>query len=101
MLYYLFFGHRSNLREFGFAPTFSQAFFGPENQAPCATFAFMNTTAIFPKGDKAPAEYFTGTAWVKSLVSPDSGLNCVIGNVIFEPGTRHNWHKNPGGQRVI
>lgn len=61
----------------------------------------MNTSAIFPKGDKAPAEYFTGTAWVKPLVSPDSGLNCVIGNVIFEPGARNNWHTHPGGQVLI
>ena len=25
----------------------------------------QNTTSIFPKGDKAPAEYFTGTVWIK------------------------------------
>jgi hypothetical protein len=28
-----------------------------------------NQDQIFPKGDKAPAEYFTGTAWVKSAGS--------------------------------
>ena len=31
----------------------------------------QNTTSIFPKGDKAPAEYFTVTAWVKTLVAND------------------------------
>src|SRR4051812_3413416 len=30
---------------------------------------------IFQKGDRAPAEYFTGNAWVKPLVSNDSLLN--------------------------
>jgi quercetin dioxygenase-like cupin family protein len=56
---------------------------------------------IFQKGDRAPAEYFTGNAWVKPLVSNDSLLNCVIGNVVFEPGARNNWHTHSGGQILI
>lgn len=50
----------------------------------------MDTSAIvlFPKGEKAPAAYFTGTAWVKTLVTYGNALHCLIGNVIFEPGTR-------------
>jgi quercetin dioxygenase-like cupin family protein len=63
-----------------------------ENQTP---------NAIFPKGDKAPAEYFTGTAWVKMLVPNDPTFNSAIGNVVFEPGTRNNWHTHPGGQILI
>jgi quercetin dioxygenase-like cupin family protein len=63
-----------------------------ENQSP-------NT--IFPKGDRAPAEYFTGTAWVKMLVPNDPTFNSAIGNVVFEPGTRNNWHTHPGGQILI
>jgi quercetin dioxygenase-like cupin family protein len=59
------------------------------------------TKGIFPKGEKAPAAYFTGTAWVKQLLSPDNGLNCVIGNVIFEPGSRNNWHTHRGGQILL
>lgn len=59
------------------------------------------SATIFPKGEKAPSEYFTGTAWVKPLVPLDSVFNCVIGNVIFEPGTRNNWHTHPGGQILI
>lgn len=58
-------------------------------------------SAIFPKGDKAPAEYFTGTVWVKMLVPNDDTFNCQIGNVVFEPGARNNWHKHPGGQILI
>ena len=60
-----------------------------------------NKTTIFPKGEKAPAEYFTGTAWVKLLVPNDTTFNCVIGNVVFEPGARNNWHTHPGGQILV
>ena len=60
-----------------------------------------NESNIFPKGDKAPSDYFTGTAWVKMLVPNDATLNCQIGNVVFEPGTRNNWHTHPGGQVLI
>jgi quercetin dioxygenase-like cupin family protein len=56
---------------------------------------------IFEKGDKAPADYFTGTAWVKMLVPNNEQLNCQIGNVIFEPGARNNWHTHPGGQILL
>jgi quercetin dioxygenase-like cupin family protein len=60
-----------------------------------------NITSIFPKGDKAPAEYFTGNAWIKLLVPNDQLLNCQVGNVVFETGARNNWHTHPGGQILI
>ena len=60
-----------------------------------------NQKTIFPKGEKAPADYFTGTAWVKILVPNDPALNCQIGNVVFESGARNNWHTHPGGQILI
>ncbi len=60
-----------------------------------------NQKAIFPKGEKAPAEYFTGTAWIKLLVPNDPIFNAQIGNVMFEPGARNNWHTHPGGQILI
>lgn len=60
-----------------------------------------NTDGIFPKGDKAPADYFTGIAWIKPLLPDDRTFNTVIGNVIFEPGARNNWHTHPGGQILI
>ncbi|HMG67792.1 MAG TPA: cupin domain-containing protein [Chitinophagaceae bacterium] len=56
---------------------------------------------IFPRGDKAPSNYFTGNAWIKSLVPNDAGFNCVIANVVFEPGARNNWHTHPAGQILI
>jgi len=65
----------------------------------------MNTTEnqspVFPKGDKASPDYFTGTTWVKLLVPNDDIFNCQIGNVVFEPGARNNWHTHSGGQILI
>ena len=65
----------------------------------------MNTTekqnTIFPKGERAPVDYFTGTVWVKMLLPNDPNLNCQIGNVVFESGARNNWHTHPGGQILI
>ena len=57
--------------------------------------------AIFPKGEKGPAENFTGNAWNTPLVANDSTYNTVIGNVYFEPGARSNWHIHPSGQILI
>jgi len=56
---------------------------------------------IFPKGERAPAEYFTGTVWIKNLVPADDIFNTFVGNVVFEPGARNNWHTHPGGQILI
>lgn len=56
----------------------------------------LNESLIFPKGEKIKLPYFTGTAWLESLVPKDSTFNCPIGNVTFEPGARNNWHKHPG-----
>src|SRR5919112_267288 len=57
--------------------------------------------AIFSKGEKGPAENFTGNAWNTPLVANDSTYNTVIGNVYFEPGARSNWHTHPSGQILI
>ena len=57
--------------------------------------------SIFPKGEKAPAEYFTGIAWVRLLLPNDNLMNCQIVNVTFEPGARNNWHIHTGGQILI
>ncbi|MEI9955882.1 MAG: cupin domain-containing protein [Ferruginibacter sp.] len=60
-----------------------------------------NKNTIFQKGDKASPDYFTGTTWVKLLVPNDDVFNCQIGNVVFEPGARNNWHTHSGGQILI
>lgn len=60
-----------------------------------------NQNIIFPKGEKAPIEYFTGSVWIKMLVPNEATLNCQIANVVFEPGARNNWHTHPGGQILL
>jgi quercetin dioxygenase-like cupin family protein len=60
-----------------------------------------NPNTIFPKGERASADYFTGTVWFKNLVPADEILNTQIANVVFEPGARNNWHTHPGGQILI
>ncbi len=60
-----------------------------------------NQNEIFPKGEKASAEYFTGTAWVNILVPKDETGSYAVGNVLFEPGCRNNWHTHPAGQILI
>ena len=60
-----------------------------------------NKNSIFPKGDRAPSDYFTGTAWVKMLVPNEDIFNCQMANVEFEPGCRNNWHTHPGGQILV
>jgi quercetin dioxygenase-like cupin family protein len=66
-----------------------------------STSESQSENTVFAKGDKAPAEYFTGTAWVNTLVPNDTAFNCVVANVVFEPGARNNWHTHPGGQILI
>jgi 4-carboxymuconolactone decarboxylase len=56
---------------------------------------------IFPKGEKAPKGNFTGTAWVNRLVPRDETGTYSVGNVVFEPGARTNWHIHPAGQILI
>ncbi|ROI01187.1 MULTISPECIES: cupin domain-containing protein [unclassified Chryseobacterium] len=59
-------------------------------------------TNIFPKGEKAPSEYFSGgTAWVYIIKPNQDELNCQIGHVTFEAGCRNNWHSHGGGQILI
>lgn len=57
--------------------------------------------AIFPKGEKAPAENFTGTVYVQPLAAKNENNNFSIGNVTFEPNARSNWHTHPAGQTLI
>jgi quercetin dioxygenase-like cupin family protein/alkylhydroperoxidase/carboxymuconolactone decarboxylase family protein YurZ len=58
--------------------------------------------SIFPKGNPASPDQFTGTVWVQSLVSPTEieGLYSV-GQVTFEPEGKTNWHTHPAGQILL
>ena len=57
--------------------------------------------AIFPKGERGSADFFTGNAYNISLVEVDSVFTTAVGNVYFEPGARSNWHTHPSGQILI
>lgn len=61
----------------------------------------INESGIFPRGDKAPAQNFTGTVWVKGLVPRSANNDYAIGSVTFEPGARSNWHTHPAGQILL
>ena len=56
---------------------------------------------IFSKGNKVSTDYFTGTAWLNVLVPQDETGSYSVGNVVFEPGCRNNWHKHPTGQILL
>ncbi len=56
---------------------------------------------VFKKGQPAPAEFFTGNAWVTGLIANDSVFTTAGGEVYFEAGARSNWHLHPAGQILI
>ena len=56
---------------------------------------------IYPQGDLAPSEFFTGNAYVHGLVEADSVFTTAAGNVVFEAGARSNWHSHPAGQILL
>lgn len=60
-----------------------------------------NNDSIFPKGELAPSENFTGNAWNNPFVANDTVYNIVAGKVYFEPGARTNWHSHPSGQLLL
>lgn len=57
---------------------------------------------LFPRGDRrAASENFTGAVWVDMVVTDAETYDTRIGNVTFEPGSRTDWHKHPGGQILL
>lgn len=54
---------------------------------------------IFPKGEKNEeyAQYFCGTSYLTMLSMQD----VKIGNVVFEPGCRNNWHIHHKGGQIL
>ncbi|HEY0462391.1 MAG TPA: cupin domain-containing protein [Pyrinomonadaceae bacterium] len=60
-----------------------------------------NENRIFPKGDNAPADYFTGTVFLQMLAQKTESNNYTVASVSFEPGARSNWHTHPAGQTLL
>jgi hypothetical protein len=56
---------------------------------------------IFPKGEPAPADYFTGKVHLQMLAQKTESNDYSVGSVTFEPGARSNWHTHPAGQTLI
>jgi quercetin dioxygenase-like cupin family protein len=62
----------------------------------------MNENDIFPKGEKAASEFFTGTAYVNMLIADkDKAYNTTVYDVVFEAGCRNNWHQHSQGQILL
>jgi quercetin dioxygenase-like cupin family protein len=60
----------------------------------------MNHSAL--EGFKAaPSAWFTGKAFIKTLVAADEITNCNISDVYFEAGCRNHWHTHPSNQVLI
>ena len=58
--------------------------------------------SVWDKGERGSSDWFTGTVWVKGLLSPDEMENLYnIGCVTFEPCGRTLWHTHPIGQTLL
>jgi quercetin dioxygenase-like cupin family protein len=60
-----------------------------------------NEGAIFPKGERGPADYFTGTVYVQMLAQKTEDNAYSVASVTFERGARSNWHMHPAGQTLL
>lgn len=61
----------------------------------------MNTTELFPKGQTLPKDWFTGNAFITTLVARDKNNDFTTASITFEPGARTNWHTHPKGQILL
>lgn len=59
---------------------------------------FYKMSSFIDKGNLAPKEYFTGSAWVNMNIGKDDDYNMIIGTVTFDPRSRTNWHTHTTGQ---
>lgn len=69
------------------------------NETEISKNSMMNQ--LFPKGEKINNDYFSGAAWLQMLVTDKEKFDLTVGNVLFEPGVRNNWHSHPGGQILL
>lgn len=50
---------------------------------------------------RGPADSFTGTVWVKTLMGPSSETDCIVSEVTFEPKAQTFWNTHPNGQLLV
>lgn len=61
-----------------------------------------NVNELLEKGySDARRDLFTGKAWLKTYVNPDEKTNAYVGEVVFEPGSRNNWHTHGSNQILL
>ena len=62
----------------------------------------QNEDRIFPLGKAAPADRFTGAAFINPLVPGNKEpYYCSISDVVFKAGSRNNWHVHQSGQVLL
>lgn len=49
---------------------------------------------------RAPADWFTGTAWIDEIAVNPEPSRARLARVTFEPGARTAWHTHPLGQVI-
>lgn len=55
-----------------------------------------------PATIKGPEDWFTGSAWIETIVGqPEAPSQVTAARVTFEAGARTAWHKHPLGQLLI
>lgn len=89
-----------------FTPAFSEQDHDRSRKSTCvdtekAKMENENDDSIFPKGDRAPADYFTGKVYLYMLAQKTESNHYSLGSVTFEPGARSNWHTHPAGQTLL
>ncbi|MEO6548062.1 MAG: cupin domain-containing protein [Ferruginibacter sp.] len=60
-----------------------------------------NNSTLFPKGNKLPGDWFSGSAFLHPLLARDKNNEFSLGSVTFEAGARTHWHTHPKGQVLI
>lgn len=68
---------------------------------PSTKQAISENEKIIEKGERITSNNFVGSAWLNSLVTPDSANQNAVGRVTFELGARTNWHSHPNGQIIL
>lgn len=56
---------------------------------------------VFPRGDVAATDHFTGKVWSSPLVTVDSMFNYSASNVTFSSGARTRYHRHEEGQILL
>jgi len=65
------------------------------------TSSKKNAATLGKEEFQVSGTYVTGKAWIQTIVPDNRRYNNIVKNVLFEPGSRMNWHKYPGIQILI